>query len=183
MIEERLESLKGKGIFSSLDLTSGYWQFAVEPSSRKLTAFISHQGLFEFTRMPFGLCNAGATIQRAMEQMLRDVENSMAYVDDIMTSSLNFEDHLGDLRDVFEVIRKHKLKVKARKCVFGAKEVKFLGFLVSKNGIRVCPSRSECIKNYPQPLNVRNIKEFLGLASYYRWGIMALAFSDSVYSR
>ncbi len=175
LIEERLESLRGKGIFSSLDLTSGYWQFAVEPSSRKLTAFISHEGVFEFTRMPFGLCNAGATFQRAMEQMLVGIECAIAYIDDIMTSSIDFNTHMGDLRRVFDVLRKHKLKMKARKCVFGARETKFLGFLVSKEGIRVCPSRSDCIRNYPQPRNVRNIREFLGLASYYRKFIRGFA--------
>ncbi len=175
LIEERLESLKGKGIFTSLDLTSGYWQFALEPSSRILTAFISHEGVFEFTRMPFGLCNAGATFQRAMELMLRDIDCAMAYIDDIMTSSANFETHMNDLRKVFNAIRKHKLKIKGRKCVFGARETKFLGFLVSKDGIRVCPSRSDCIRNYPQPQSAKNIKEFLGLASYYRKFIQGFA--------
>lgn len=68
--------------------------------------------------------------------MLRDIDCAMAYIDDIMTSSMSFEEHLTDLNKVFGVLRERKLKVKARKCVFGAKEIKFLGFLVSRDGVR-----------------------------------------------
>lgn len=167
-IDEKLESLRGKNFFSSLDLTAGYWQFLVDPASRRFTAFISHLGIFEFIRMPFGLCNAGATFQRSMEEMLQGVDNSTAYIDDILTSSCKFDDHLKDLTEVFEILRKKKLKMKPSKCSFGMKETKFLGFIVSNKGIKVCDSRSESIKNYPTPKNAKNIKQFLGLASYYR---------------
>ena len=167
-IEEKLESYGGKSFFSSLDLTSGYWQFQVDPQSRKLTAFICHVGSFEWVNMPFGLCNAGATFQRAMESVLDGLEASTAYIDDILTASETFEEHLADLEKVLQRLRKHKLKIKPRKCTFGARETKFLGFIVSKDGLKLCPSRDECIRQYPRPRNAKGIRQFLGLASYYR---------------
>lgn len=129
------EKLGGKSFFSSLDLTSGYWQFQVDPQSRKLTAFICHVGSFEWVNMPFGLCNAGATFQRAMESVLDGLESSTAYIDDILTASETFEGHLADLERVLQRLRKHKLKIKPKKCTFGARETKFLGFIVSKDGL------------------------------------------------
>ncbi len=105
LIEERIDSIFGSQIFSGLDLTSGYWQFALTTSATELTAFICHLGLFEFLRMPFGLCNAGATFQRAMEEVLRGLKFAMAYVDDVLVHSKCNEDHLSHLQEVFDRLR------------------------------------------------------------------------------
>jgi len=167
-IDEKLESFLGKDFFSSLDLTSGYWQFMMEEECRRYTAFVTHKGSYEFNRMPFGLCNAGATFQRAMEELLEDLEYAMAYIDDVMVSSTGFDDHLKHLRKVFGILREKKLKMKPTKCHFGFRETKFLGFIVSAEGMKVCPSRSETIANYPRPTTAKGVRSFLGLASYYR---------------
>ncbi len=111
-IDEKLESFLGKDFFSSLDLTSGYWQFMMEEDCRRYTAFVTHKGSYEFNRMPFGLCNAGATFQRAMEELLEDLGYAMAYIDDLMVSSTGFDDHLKHLRKVFSILREKKLKKK-----------------------------------------------------------------------
>jgi hypothetical protein len=87
LIEERIDSIFGSKVISVLYLTSGYWQFALTSSATEITAFICHLGLFEFLRMPFGLCNAGATFQRAMEDVLRGLVFAMAYVDDVLVHS------------------------------------------------------------------------------------------------
>ena len=134
-------------------------------------------GAYEYVRMPFGLCNAGATFQRAMEGVLKGLSCASPYVDDILTASTTFEENLADLESVFMRLKLAKLKIKARKCRFGFQETKFLGFIVSREGIKVCPSRADCIRNYPTPQNVKNVRSFLGLASYYRKFIKDLATS------
>ena len=162
-IDETLEGFIGKTYFSSLDLISGYWQFLMDPESQLFTSFVTHKGTFTFLRMPFGLCNAGATFQRAMEEMCEDLPNSSAYIDDVVTASDSFKNHLKDLRKVFEKLRTAKLKIKPSKCKFGCSEIKFLGFIVSKEGIKVCQSRSETIENYPRPKTPKQIQKFVGL--------------------
>ena len=140
----------------------------MDPESQLFTSFITHKGTFMFLRMPFGLCNAGASFQRAMEEVCQDLPNSSAYMDDVITASEGFVNHLADLRKVFERLRKAKLKIKPSKCKFGCSEIKFLGFIVSQEGIKVCQSRSETIKNYPRPKNAKAIQRFIGLSNYYR---------------
>ena len=167
LIEERIDQIFGSSVFSGLDLTSGYWQFALTASSRELTAFICHLGLFEFLRMPFGLCNAGATFQRSMEHILVGLAFAMAYVDDVLIHSRSHEEHLNHLQVVFERIRKAKLKVKLRKCEFGYKQTKFLGYVVSGEGIRMNEEKINKILEYPSPTNAKRARRFNGLSSYF----------------
>ena len=167
-IDETLEGFIGKTHFSTLDLISGYWQFQMDPESQLFTSFVTHKGTFMFLRMPFGLCNAGASFQRAMEEVCQDLPQSTAYIDDVITASTGFENHLNDLRKVFIKLRLAKLKIKPSKCKFGCSEIKFLGFIVSREGIKVCQSRSDTIENYPRPKNAKAIQRFIGLINYYR---------------
>ena len=118
--------------------------------------------------MPFELCNARATFQRAMEGMLEGLDQSSAYVDDILTHSKSFEEHLDDLEQVFICLRKENLKAKPKKCKFGFRETKFLGFIISKEGLKVDPTKTDAMRNYPAPTKSKDVKKFLGLASYYR---------------
>ena len=137
--------------------------------ARRFTAFTTHMGLFEFNFMPFGLCNAGASFQRAMEKLLRTVrEFAQAYIDDISIASKTFENHLEHIDQVLKIIIGAKMKLKAKKCSFGFKQMKFLGFIVSEKGIEVCKEKSECIRNYPRPKTTKNVKQLVGVGSYYR---------------
>ena len=168
-IDEELESFRGKRFFTTLDLTSGYWQFLVDEKARQYTAFNTHQGSFEFKRMPFGLCNAGATFQRQMQQLLEEyIEFARNYIDDIIISSRTFAEHLVHIEKVLLKLREARLKVKPSKTCVADEETKYLGFIVSKEGIKVCPSRSEAIANYPRPTTQKEIRSFIGFASYYR---------------
>ena len=158
-----------KRFFTTLDLTSGYWQFLVDEKARQYTAFNTHQGSFEFKRMPFGLCNAGATFQRQMQQLLEEyIEFARNYIDDIIISSRTFAEHLVHIEKVLLKLREARLKVKPSKTCVADEETKYLGFIVSKEGIKVCPSRSEAIANYPRPTTQKEIRSFIGFASYYR---------------
>lgn len=168
LMEETLDKLRGAEIFSSIDLASGYWQIALHDNAKEKTAFITHKGLFQFEVMPFGLKNAGAFFQRTMEQVLQDLPNSSAYLDDVITASTNTHKHLEDLENLFKRIESANLKIKPSKCVFGASEIKFLGFQVSKSGIKPDQDKTRAVKTYPTPKNAKQIKRFMGFASYYR---------------
>jgi hypothetical protein len=168
LVREKLDALGGCKYFTTLDLTSGYWQFKMVDQSKKWTAFKTHLGVYQCERMPFGLCNAGATFQRAMERMLNGITQTSPYMDDIFIFERTFDDYLITLNKVFDRIRKANLKIKTTKCQFCRRETKFLGFIVSREGVRVDPDKIKAISEYPVPKTAKQVKQFLGLASYYR---------------
>jgi hypothetical protein len=168
LIEETLDALRSSCYFTSLDLASGYWQKALDDKAKEKTAFFSEKGLFQFGVLPFGLSNAVSFFQRSMENILDGLSNSKAYLDDVLTHSRSFEEHVVHLELVFKRLEEANLKVKPSKCLFASRETKFLGFDISIEGIRPCEEKFEAIKNYPVPCNQKKIKKFLGLASYYR---------------
>ncbi|GFU77197.1 retrovirus-related Pol polyprotein from transposon 297 [Trichonephila clavipes] len=126
-----------------MDLRSGYWQIEIDETDREKTAFITPEGLYEFKVMPFGLCNAPATFERMMDNLLRHFKWTMClcYLDDIIVFSETFEDHLIRLRLVLKCLQEAGLKLNSMKCLFAAQEVKILGHLVSSNGVRPDPDK------------------------------------------
>src|SRR3954462_8796868 len=134
------------------------------------TAFITSEGLYEFLVMPFGLCNAPATFQRLMHEVLGNLIYTKApvYLDDIIIHSKTFEQHLEDINEVFGKLRDAKLMSKESKCEFCAPEIKFLGHIIGKDGRKVDPDKVKKVKNYSKPENISQLRGFLGLASYYR---------------
>ena len=169
-IAESLDALAGTQYFSSMDLMSGYWQIEMDPESREKTAFITHAGLFKFNVMPFGLLNAPSCFQRLMECVLRGLNWRIAliYLDDVLVYSRTFDEHLQHLRLVFNRFREAGLKLKPKKCFFGQKNVKFLGHVISSEGVQPDPARIKAIKEYPVPRKVKDVRALLGLANYYR---------------
>ena len=133
-------------------------------------AFITSEGLYEFLVMPFGLCNAPATFQRLMHEVLGNLIYTKApvYLDDIIIHSKTFEQHLKDIDEVFGKLRDAKLMSKESKCEFCAPEIKFLGHIIGKDGRKVDPDKVEKVKNYPRPENILQLRGFLGLESYYK---------------
>ena len=168
-IDDLLDQLKGKKIFSTLDAKRGYWQIKVQEESVAKTAFVTFDGLYEFRVMPFGLCNAPSTFQRLMQRTLSGLSRFCSvYIDDILVFSETVEDHMEHLRQVFCRLRDVGLKLHPQKCFLGRSEVPYLGHIISSNGIFPNPDKIEAVKKYPTPTNVRSVREFLGLASYYR---------------
>lgn len=169
-IDDTLDCLKGAKYFSSIDLYSGYWQIQVDEADREKTAFITSEGLYEFNVMPFGLCNAPATFERMMDNLLRHLKWTMClcYLDDIVVFSETFDDHLNRLTSVLQCIQKAGLILNPRKCLFGAEEIKILGHRVSGKGVRPDADKIQAVKEFPTPKNVHDVKSFLGLCSYYR---------------
>ena len=169
-IDETLESLAGSTIFSTLDLASGYWQVELEESDKEKTAFSTTEGHFEFNVMPFGLTNAPSSFQRLMACVLSGLtsEQCLIYIDDIIVFSATFSEHLVRLRKVFQRVQDAGLKLKASKCRFVQPKVCYLGNIVSADGVEPDPAKIQAVIDYPVPTNVKELRQFLGLANYYR---------------
>ena len=169
-VDDILDTLASCKWFTTLDLLSGYWQVEVDPNDREKTAFITHDGLFQFIKMPFGLCNAPATFQRLMDLVLAGLQwnNCLVYLDDVLIIGRTFEEHLKNLELVFDRLRKAGLKLKPSKCDICKKQVNYLGHVVSADGIATDPSKTEKVDKWPIPTSQREVQQFLGLVSYYR---------------
>eukprot|EP00731_Ephydatia_muelleri_P020689 Em0013g416a len=165
-----LESLAGSTLFTTLDLASGYWQVEIEEDDKEKTAFSTEKGHFEFNVMPFGLTNAPATFQRLMECILAGLtgEQCLIYIDDIIVFSASFPEHLERLTNVFLKLQDAGLKLKTEKCKFVQKAVKYLGHVVSAEGICPDPAKTEVVVSYPVPTSAKEVKQFMGLCNYYR---------------
>ena len=140
-IQEALESMAGVAHFSTMDFKSGFWQVRMAPESQQYTTFtVGNLGFYDFTRMPFGLCNTPTTFQRLMQNMLGELNLTycIIYLDDVIVYDRTEEEHLERLRIVLERFREFNLKLKPSKCSFFQSEIVYLVHHVSKEGI--CPS-------------------------------------------
>src|SRR5581483_3630745 len=169
-IDDLLDSFGNSVCFTTLDLASGYWQIEMDPRDKEKTAFITDDGIYEFNVMPFGLTNAPATFQRMMNKAFARIIGKfvVVYLDDLNIFSRNFNEHLVHLREVFERLRNAGLKLKAKKCHFFKQELAFLGHVVSADGVKPDQDKVRAVQEYPAPRNLRELRQFLGLASYYR---------------
>ncbi|CAG2200816.1 unnamed protein product [Mytilus edulis] len=158
-------------IWSSLDMAQGYWQIELHPNSRHKSAFVTHNGVYEWNRMPNGLKNSSFTFQMVMSQILQGLnwKNVLVYVDDILIFSENFEEHLTHLNQVFDRLRKANLTLKPSKCHFGVSKVKYLGHILSKNGIQVDEAKIKLVKEHPIPKTQQHVRQFLGLYKPFLW--------------
>lgn len=169
-IEESLDALCGAKWFSTLDLASGYNQVVVAEKDQHKTAFCTPFGLYEFSRMPFGLCNAPGTFQRLMERILGDqrFQSLLLYLDDVVVFSSSFEQHLQRLELVLSRFQSFGLKVKLSKCSFLQPKVLYLGHVISAEGVSTDPGKIQSVTEWRRPQNVAELRSFLGFASYYR---------------
>jgi len=169
-MDDLIGSLDGARYFSSVDLESGFWQIPLSPGSRARSAFVTPDGLYQFKRLPFGLQASPPNFQRLMDRVLKDLqwEECLCYLDDILIFGRTFEEHCDRLGRVLEAIGDAGLTLNPKKCIFGAREVKFLGHLVSYEGIKPNPAKIEAIKDFPRPESATQLRGFLGMASFFR---------------
>ena len=169
-IDSTLEALAGSRWFCTMDLTSGFWQIPLHKDDRHKTAFATKSGLFEFTVMPFGLCNAPATFERCMENVLRGLcwTDCLVYIDDIITAGTDVEQTVRKTALVFERLLQANLRLRADKCHLFQPDIKFLGHVVSQVGIQPDPDKASAMFNRPRPQNKDDVKSFLGSTGYYR---------------
>lgn len=167
-IHDLLNALHIKSIFTTLDLERAYHQIPVEECDIPKTAVITPFGLFEFTRMQFGLCNASQTFQRFMHKILGDLDFVIVCVDDICIASADEEQHRDHIRCVLERLHKNGLVINPAKSRFAQHEVDFLGYLVNKDGLRPLPDRVQALQEFKLPGTVKELRRFLALINGYK---------------
>lgn len=166
-----LDRLKGAKYLSSIDIKSAFWQVPMAENSKEYTAFtVPGRGLYHFNRMPFGLCNAPAVWQRLMDKVIGvDLEPyAFVYLDDVIVISSSFEQHMEILETIFTRLIEAGLTVNVEKCNFCKPELRYLGYVIDKKGLRVDPEKVSAILNIPVPTCVKDVRSFIGMASWYR---------------
>ncbi len=169
-IDELLDNLGKAKVFSKLDLRQGYHQMRVEEQDIQKTAFRVPWGAYEYVVMGFGLCNGPSQFMRLMYHVLGPcIEKGfvVVYLDDILISSQNEEQHVQHLREVFECLKKHQLYIKLSKCQFFRKQIKYLGHVIEDGKVYPDPDKVKAVQEWPTPENQDQLMSFLGLANYY----------------
>ena len=167
-ISEMLDYLGGAKYFSSIDLGNAYYQVELDSESQLKTAFSTKTGQFCFQRMPFGIAAAPGTFQELMTKVLRGLEGTMVYLDDILVFATSMEEHYSRLDKVLERVGKAGLRINPEKCHFLKEELKFLGHIINKSGVQTDPSKTEAIRTFERPQCVKGLRSFLGICNYYR---------------
>ena len=163
-IDKLVDETCGYEFLSFLDAFSGYHQIMMHPDDEEKTSFIMDMGTYCYKVMPFGLKNAGATYQRMVNRLFKDLLGSTmeAYVDDMIVKSKQGVSHVNQLVKVFENLRKYSMKLNPNKCTFGVKSGKFLGYMITNRGIEANPEKLLAIQNFKPPSTVREVQRLTG---------------------
>ncbi|XP_028220447.1 uncharacterized protein LOC114402121 [Glycine soja] len=169
-IDELLDDLGGAAWFSKLDLLQGYHQILMSEGDISKTAFRTHHGHFEFTVMPFGLCNASSSFQATMNTIFRPFLRQfiIVFFDDILIYSATLEDHVSHLEQAFQVLLQEQFVLKFSKCTFAQPQVEYLGHVVSSQGVAPVLAKVQAIQQWLKPRSARALRSFLGLTGFYR---------------
>ena len=185
-VADAMNSLGGKKYFSVLDLKNAFEHIPVKKEHQDLTSIITPFGLYKFVRMPYGLCNASATFQRYMDHILRGLSRKnddgsktpiqvFCFIDDILIASEDRETHVKDLDAVMTRLEENNMKISAHKCHFFQKEVEFLGYRLTADGVLPTKDKCQAIEEYEPPKTLKGIKSFVGLVHFYHKHVKDLA--------
>lgn len=167
-IQDCLQVLEGKAIFSTLDLEKAYYHIPVQEEDVPKTAVSTPFGLFEFLFMPFGLANAAATFQRFIHQVLSGLDFCVPYFDDLLVASTDEDQHAEHLRQVFQRLEEYGVHLNVAKCVLGKAQVKFLGHTITAEGIAPLMEKVSAIADFPKPANIKELRRYLAMINFYR---------------
>jgi hypothetical protein len=164
------EQVKGATLFTKFDLRDGYYLIRIKEGDEWKTAFRTQYGQFEYNVMPFGLCNAPATFQGMMNEVLREFldQGVVVYLDDVLIYSKNKDDHIKLVREVLRQLGKHNLAIAGHKSVFHVPETEFLGFTINGQGMHVSEETTKSVREWATPKNLRSVRGFIGFANFYR---------------
>ena len=165
--DDLFAALEGGLRFTKLDLRQAYQQLALEEGSQEFVTVNTHQGLYQFTRLPFGVASAPAIFQKIMDEILQGISHVVCYLDDILISGSSDKEHLTNLEEVLKRLREAGVHLCKEKCVFWAESVEYLGHVVSKEGLRTADSKVEAVLKARAPNNSAELRSFLGLVHYY----------------
>ena len=176
-IDQLVDATIGHPRISFLDAFQGYHQIPLASDDQEKTAFVTPIGNYHYKVMPFDLKNVGSTYQRMLTRMFESQlgKNIKIYIDDMVVKSKRVSEHLGDLRAIFEILRKYKLRLNALKCSFGVGSGKFLGYMVTHRGIEVNPDQIKAINNLQSPRNPKEVQKLTEMAAALNRFISRLA--------
>lgn len=165
-----MDTLQGSQFFTMLDLASGYWQVPIKEQDKEKTAFSTGYGLYEFNVLPFDLCNDLATFQRTINKVLANQlwKTCLAYLDDIIVFSRTSEEHLRDLREIFQSLDNARLKFQPSKCHIAFNSIRYLGHIIDEKTIWPDPANTCTVHYTKAPTSCKQDRSFLGLCGYYR---------------
>ena len=168
-IQDMLLKLEGFQFATSLDLNMGYYHIELNPDSRKLCTIVLPWGKYEYLRLPMGLCNSPDIFQEKMSTLMQDLEFVRAYIDDLLAITKgSFDDHLEKLDIVLARLREAGLKVNAKKSFFAQTELEYLGYWITRDGIRPTSKKVNAISNIAPPKTKKQLRSFIGMVNYYR---------------
>ena len=165
-IDNTLQQMNGASIFSRLDLTEAFHQIELNETSRYVTTFVCHKGLYRYKRLNYGISSASELFQRILQQILQDIPNCKNIVDDIIIYADNQEDHDKVLKMVLTRLREKNLTLNKNKCEFNKSELKFMGHVLSKFGIQIDEAKVKAVRDAEPPKNANEVLSFLGLVTF-----------------
>ena len=165
--DDLFATLSGGQKFSKLDLSHAYQQVLLDDDSQKYVTINTHKGLYRYNRLPFGIASAPAIFQQTMEKILHGLPGVTVYIDDILVTGHNDQEHLEAFEKEEECLQRYGLWLKRGKCSFMQSSVEYLGYNVDKDGLHATPAKVDAILRAPEPNNVQQLRSFLGLVNYY----------------
>ena len=165
--EDIFSTLNGGKKFTKLDLSQAYLQLPLDKQSQKLTTINTHKGLFQYTRLPYGIASAPAIFQMTMDKILQGLNGVSCYLDDILIIGRDDTEHLANLKKVLERLEEYGVQLKKSKCSFMCTSVEYLGYKIDAKGLHTTPQKVEAIQQAPHPENIQQLRSFLGLVHYY----------------
>lgn len=168
MIEDQIDRLGKAKYFISIDMKNGFYQIPVSPDSVKFTAFITPDGHYEFLKMPFGICNGPSVFQRAINKAVQHLKFLLVYIDDLLIPFTNIEEGHSYLHLTLSALSEAGFTINLKKCKFFVKEIKYLGHHLSEKGVSPSDDKISALVNSPTPKSIKQSRQFMGLASYFR---------------
>lgn len=170
LIDDLIIRTRNCKYFTTLDINSAFWAIPLRVEDRNKTGFVTQDGHFQWTCLPFGLKTSPAIFQRILSNILRKhnlTGYSVNYIDDILIYSPTFEEHIRHIRNVLEAIIKEGFRLKLKKCTFASDSVKYLGHVIQNNSVRPLKDNLISIRDFPTPKTQKNIRQFLGKINFY----------------
>lgn len=168
LIQDEIDRLGKANFFISIDMKNGFHQIPVSPKSIKYTAFVTPDGHYEYIKMPFGICNGPSVFQRAISKAVKDLKFIRVYIDDLLIPCENIEQGIQYLDLCLAALVKAGFTINLKKCQFFVTSIEYLGWNISADGVRLSETKVKALINSPIPKNVKQVRQFMGLASYFR---------------